>query len=177
MNRVTRSPSLWAAMIGLMIMCAGMLFGGPAQAGVLTNYAENKTVDALLRGQSLGAPATMYIGLTTDTCTDVGNGTEPAGGAYARVAVTSSLANWAGTQGAGTTVASTGTGGTTSNNALISFPESTASWGNMQSVRWYDASTAGNAWICIDLSSAFNVSGAGVTLKFNAGTLQFQIDN
>lgn len=148
-----------------------------ASAGALTNTAENKVVDALLRGQALGAPATFYIGVTTDTCTDVGNGTEPTGGAYARVAVTSSLANWAGTQSAGSTTASSGTGGTTSNNATIQFPESTASWGTVQAVRWYDASTAGAAWICIDLSSSFNVAAAGVTLKFNAATLQFQIDN
>lgn len=149
----------------------------PAIAGALTDFAENKSVDALLRGQTLGAPATMYLGLTTDTCTDAGAGTEPSGGAYARVAVTSSLANWAGTQSAGSTAASSGTGGTTSNNALITWPESTAAWGSLQAVRWYDASTAGNAWICINLGSAFNVSASGVTVKFNAGALQFQVDN
>ena len=69
-----------------------------AHADALTNYAENKAVDAILRGQAIGAPATMYMGLATDTCTDAGAGTEPVGNAYARVAVTSSLANWAGTQ-------------------------------------------------------------------------------
>lgn len=149
----------------------------PAAAGALTDYAENKSLDALLRGQSLGAPATWYIGLTNDTCTDAGSGTEPSGGAYARVAVTAALADWAGTQGAGTTVASSGTSGTTSNNATITFPESTAAWGNLQAVRWYDASTAGNAWICINLTAPFNVSAAGVTVRFTVGTLQFQIDN
>lgn len=148
-----------------------------AQAGPLLDYAENKLVDALLRAQSIGTPATWYIGLTTDTCTDTGNGTEPAGNAYARVAVTASLANWAGTQGAGTTVASSGTGGTTSNNGAITFPTSTGAWGNLQAVRWYDASTAGNAWICINLTSSLNVSGTGFTVSFAAGQLSFQIDN
>jgi hypothetical protein len=91
--------------------------------------------------------------------------------------VTSSLANWAGSQAAASTTASSGTGGTTSNNATIAFPTSTGSWGNIQSVWFMDASTAGNAWISIDLSSALNVSGAGFTVQFTAGQLQFQIDN
>ena len=148
-----------------------------AHADALTNYAENKAVDAILRGQAIGAPATMYMGLATDTCTDAGAGTEPVGNAYARVAVTSSLANWAGTQSAGSTAASSGTGGTTSNNAALTWPASTGAWGNLQSVRWYDAASAGNSWICINLAAALNVSGAGFTVQFTAGQLQFQIDN
>lgn len=153
------------------------LVGGYASAGALNDYAENKVVDALLRGQSLGAPATMYIGLATDTCTDSSAGTEPSGNAYARVAVTSSLANWAGTQSAGSTAASSGTGGTTSNNGAITWTASSGAWGNLQSVRWYDAASAGNSWICINLTSALNVSGSGFTVSFSAGQLTFQIDN
>lgn len=171
MKRFIRSIAVAA-----LTACA-LIVAVPASAGALTDHGENKSLDALLRGQALGAPASWYIGLTTDTCTDAGNGTEPSGGAYARVSVASSLANWAGTQSAGSTVASSGTSGTTSNNGVITFPESTAAWGNLQAVRWYDASTAGNAWICLDLTTAYNVSAAGITLKFNAGTLQFQVDN
>lgn len=33
----------------------------------LTNYGKNKLIDALIRGQSLGAPATLYFGLITST--------------------------------------------------------------------------------------------------------------
>jgi hypothetical protein len=155
----------------------GGIFSAPAHAGSLLDYAENKLVDALLRAQAIGTPATWYIGLTTDTCTDTGNGTEPAGNAYARVAVTASLANWAGTQSAGSTTASSGTGGTTSNNNAITFPTSTGAWGTVVAVRWYDASTAGNAWICINLTSSLNVSGTGFTVSFSSGQLSFQIDN
>jgi len=144
---------------------------------VLTDYAENKLLDAVLRGQALGAPATFYVALSTGLRSDSAAPTEPVGNAYARVAVTSSLANWAGSQAAASTTASSGTGGTTSNNATIAFPTSTGSWGNIQSVWFMDASTAGNAWISIDLSSALNVSGAGFTVQFTAGQLQFQIDN
>jgi hypothetical protein len=83
----------------------------------------------------------------------------------------------AGTQSAGSTTASSGTGGTTSNNSAITWSASTASWGTIQSVGWTDASTAGNRWICINLTSSLNVSGSGFTVQFTAGTLQFQIDN
>ncbi len=160
----------------LAIACAAVV-APTATAADLTNYAENKIIDALLRGQTLGAPATGYWALGTDTCTDAGPGTEVSGGSYARVSVVSSLANWAGTQSAGSTVASTGTGGTTSNNAAITFPQSTAAWGNLQSVWLMDAASAGNRWICINLTTPFNVSAAGVTVSFPAGSLTFQIDN
>ena len=44
-------------------------------------------------------------------------------------------------------------------------------------VRLYDAATAGNSWIAIDLPAAINVSGAGFTLSFANGQLSFQSDN
>jgi len=151
----------------------------PAHAGALSDYGENKVVDALLRGQTIGTPATWYMALFTTACTDAGPGTEvsTSGTAYARQAVTASLANWAGTQSAGSTTTSSGTGGTTSNNAAITWTASTAAWGTILAVGWMDASTAGNRWICIDLTSSLNVSGAGFTVQFAAGQLQFQIDN
>lgn len=163
--------------LAFLTFALALVFSAASHAGALTDYAENKVADALLRGQSLGAPATMYIGLATDTCTDSGAGTEPSGNAYARVAVTSSLANWAGTQSPGSTTASSGTGGTTSNNGAITWTASTGAWGTLQSVRWYDASSSGNSWICINLTAALNVSGAGFTVSFSAGQLTFQVDN
>ncbi|OYD53250.1 hypothetical protein CGK74_13630 [Thauera propionica] len=170
------------ALVALLVTVAaliGSLAPTVATAADLTNYGENKTLDALFRGQTLSAPASWHLGLYTDTCTDAGPGTEvsTSGTAYARQAVAASLTAWAGTQSAGSTTASTGTTGTTSNNAVISCPESTAAWGTIQSVGFNDASTAGNRWICINLSAPFAVSGAGITVKFNAGTLTFQIDN
>ena len=151
----------------------------PVQAGALADYGENKVVDSLLRGQAIGTPATWYIALFTDSCTDAGPGTEvsTSGTAYGRQGVTASLANWAGTQSAGSTVASSGTGGTTSNNNAITWTASTSPWGTIQSVGWMDASTAGNRWICINLTSSLAVSGSGFTVSFAAGQLSFQIDN
>jgi len=151
----------------------------PSHAGALDNYGENKIVDALLRGQAIGTPASWYIALYTDTCTEGAAGTEvsTSGTAYGRQAVTASLANWAGTQSAGSTVASSGTNGTTSNNGAITWTQSTAAWGNVQSVGFTDASTAGNRWICINLTTPYNVTASGITVSFPAAALQFQIDN
>jgi len=169
--------------LSALLLAAAAVFGGvfstTAQAGALTDYGENKLVDALLRAQAIGTPATWYIALFTDTCTDAGPGTEvsTSGTAYGRQAVTAALANWAGTQSAGSSTASSGTGGTTSNNNVIAWSASTASWGTIQSVGWMDASTAGNRWICINLTSSLNVSGSGFTVSFAAGQLSFQIDN
>lgn len=141
------------------------------QAQALTDYAENKIVDAVFRGQSLGAPATFYVALFTAACNDAGGGTEVTGGSYARVAVTSSLANWAGTQSAGSTTASSGTGGQTSNNAAITFPAPTANWGTVTHFGIFDASTSGNMWICQSLTASKTVNNGDAAPSFSAGAL------
>lgn len=148
----------------------------PVQAQSLTDYAENRIVDALLRGQSLGAPATFYVALYTSACSDSAAGTEVSGGSYARVAVTSSLANWAGTQSAGSTTASSGTGGQTSNNAAITFPAPTANWGSITSFGLTDASTDGNVWVCQSLTTpkTVNASDAAPSFAIGALTVTFQ---
>ena len=165
--------------LAALVLTFAALVPLPSMAGALDNYGENKLIDALLRGQSIGTPASWYIALYTDTCTEGAAGTEvsTSGTAYARQAVTASLANWAGTQSAGSTVASSGTNGTTSNNGAITWTQSTAAWGNLQSVGFTDAATAGNRWICINLTTPSNVSAAGVTVSLPAWSLQFQIDN
>ena len=75
---------------------------------------------------------------------------EVTGGSYARVAVVASLANFSGTQGAGTTAVSSGISGVTSNNGAITFPAPTAQWhptgGAIVGEVVFDAATAGNPW-------------------------------
>lgn len=143
----------------------------------LTNYAENKVIDALMRAQAIGTPATWYVGLFTAAPSDTGGGTEVSGGNYARVAVTAGLTQWAGTQGAGTTTASSGTNGTTSNNAAITFPAPTASWGTVTHVGIFDASTAGNLWVYTALTASKTVNNGDPAPSFAAAALTLQIDN
>lgn len=146
-------------------------FAPSAQAQAMTDYLENKIIDWLFRGQSYSPPATIYVGLLTGACSDSSGGTEVSGGSYARVGVSSSLANWAGTQSASSTSASSGTGGQTSNNAAISFPSPTANWGTITHFALYDASTSGNMLICKDLTASKTVNNGDAAPSFSAGAL------
>ena len=147
------------------------------QAAAMSDYLENKLIDALLRGQSYTMPTTVYFALATTTGSDTACGTEVATGSYARVAVTSSLANWAGTQSAGSTSASSGTGGTTSNNAAVTFPTPTANWGTIVEFCVFDASTSGNLLFRTALTTSKTVNNGDAAPSFAIGSATFQIDN
>lgn len=107
------------------------------------------------------------------------NMNEVTGGGYARVSVACSLAAWAGTQGAGTTIASSGTSGQTSNNSAITFSQATANWNAAPEGIWgfalYDAASAGNLLRFGGLSTVANILNTN-TANFPAGTLVIKID-
>jgi len=146
-----------------------------------TDYAENQFTDWFFRGQPLTPPATLYFALMTATPTDAAAGTEvvvSAGTNYSRPSVAASLANWAGTQSAGSTTASTGTGGTTSNNGVITFPvPGTTNWGVIVGVALMDAPSGGNIWIYGALTTSKTVNAGDPAPVFSAGDFQFQWDN
>lgn len=141
----------------------------------LSDYLENKLIDWLLRGQSFTPPATVYVGLLTAAPSDSGGGTEVSGGSYARVAVTSSLANWAGTQSAGSTSASSGTSGQTSNNGAITFPAPTGNWGVVTHFGIYDASTSGNLLIHGALAQSKTVNNGDAAPSYPAAALTITV--
>jgi hypothetical protein len=153
----------------------------------MSNFLENKLLDWLFRGQAVGitgasagagsGPTSLYIALYTVAPSDLGPGTEVTGGSYARVAVGSNLTNWAGTQSAGSTTASSGTNGTTSNNGSVAFPAPTANWGAVTSFGILDASTGGNLLIWGNLITTKTVNNGDAAPSFAAAALSFQIDN
>lgn len=143
----------------------------------MTNYLENKIVDWLFRAQAYSPVATQYIGLFTAAPSDTGGGTEVSGGSYARVAVTSGLTQWAGTQAAASTTASSGTGGTTSNNAAITFPAPTANWGTVTHVGIFDASSAGNLLFFAAQTPNKTINNGDAAPSFAISALTCQIDN
>lgn len=96
---------------------------------------------------------------------------EVSGGAYARVSITRGLTTWSGTQGAGTTVASTGTGGQSSNNGAVTFPAPTANWGVLYGMGLYDAATVGNLWLWAPLTTPKTVNNADPAPSFPAAAL------
>ena len=153
----------------------------------MTDIMENKLIDWFFRAQAIGitgasaaagtGPTTLYVALFTATPSDTGGGTEVSGGSYARVAVTSALTAWAGTQAAASTVASSGTSGTTSNNAAITFPAPTANWGSITSIGIFDATSGGNLLIWGALTTGKTVNNGDAAPSFAISALTFQIDN
>lgn len=153
----------------------------------LTDFFENKIIDFVFRGQALGitgataaagtGPTSLFVALFTTNPTDTGGGVEVTGGSYARVSVSSSLVNWAGTQATASTVASSGATGTTSNNATITFPAPTANWGVITGFAIFDAVTAGNMLIFGALTANKTVNNGDAAPVFSAAALSFQIDN
>ena len=123
-----------------------------------TDYAENKILN-LMRNAAWTAFA-GYVALFTAAPSDSGGGTEVSGGSYARQLI-------------GLTEA-TGTGGTTSNAADITFPTATASWGTVTHVAIMDAASAGNMIMHSALDASKTV-GDGDTFKINAGDLDVTV--
>lgn len=138
----------------------------------MQNYLENGLVDFIFRAQSLTIPATIYVGLFTAAPSDSGGGTEVTGGQYARAAITRSLAAWAGTQSAGSTTTSTGTGGLTSNNTAITFTTPTAGWGTITHFGVFTNQTGGDLLFHGSLSVPQTIQ-AGNSVSWAAG--QFQV--
>ena len=147
----------------------------PAQAQSLSDYTENNTIDYVFRAQTWTIAANMHVGLSTAACSDSSVGTEVTGGSYARVSYARSLANWAGTQSAGSTTASSGTGGVTSNNAAVSFATPSAGWGTVTHFFISDASTGGNIILCQALTTSKTInSGDTVSFPIASITVTFQ---
>jgi hypothetical protein len=110
---------------------------------------------------------------------------EVSGGSYARVALAAgaiqALADFAGTQSAASTTASTGTGGTTSNNAAVTFPAPTADWATGTTrvglLAVYDSPTAGNLYTWGALTAPKTVNNGDAAPSFAISALTFQFDN
>jgi hypothetical protein len=149
-----------------------------------SQYWLNKIMDAEHRGQAITFPSPRYIGLFSTLPTRSTAGTEISVGAgytgYARVSDTPSLANWSGTQGAGTTAVSSGSGASAdriSNNVAVSFSASlAAAWAGIVGFGFFDAASAGNLleWGVIVDSNGDPITRsfvAGDAVEFAAGTL------
>lgn len=125
-----------------------------------TITAENLLLDSWFGAVALTPPAQYFVALSTTTPTEAGvNFTEPSGGAYARVAVTNNLTNFP-----------AASAGAKTNGTAISFTESTASWGTITHIGFYNQLTGGTLyfWEALPVSKAV---AANVTVYFSAGAL------
>ena len=145
---------------GTLVMTLGV-------SGGLSDYAANKLIDLIFRGQSYAWPATTYAGYSTTMPTNAVAGAEPLGG-YARVGIASTLDDWSGTNGTGSTAPSTGTSGRMANIDAITAPQPTASQGDVVAAMLFDAATLGNMLFWAPLPSPVTVNAGGNAPRWEA---------
>jgi hypothetical protein len=122
----------------------------------MSNYLENALLNATLNGTTYTAPATVYVSLWTSDPTDAGSGTEVSGGSYARTAVSFATAS--------------GTSGNVLNDADVTFPTATASWGTVGWIGINDALTTGNLLYHTALDTSKTID-SGDIFKITTGNL------
>lgn len=120
----------------------------------MSNFLENALINATLRNTTYTSVATVYVSLWTSDPTDAGSGTEVSGGSYARTAVTFGAPS----------------GGVTTNNADVTFPTATGSWGTVGWIGINDASTGGNLLYHTALDTAKAID-SGDIFKIASGNL------
>jgi hypothetical protein len=120
----------------------------------MSDYLENKILNAVLRNTAYTSPSQVYIALFTSDPTDAGTGTEVTGGGYARQPITFNAPS----------------NGQVTNAADILFPVATASWGTVTHIGIYDASTGGNLLFHGALTTSKTIS-TDDQLKIAAGDI------
>lgn len=132
-----------------------------------TDYGENKVLDAVFGAVALGAPATWYIALFTAAPGEAGGGTEVSttGTNYARIPVTNNTTNFP-----------AGAGGSKTNGTAITSNVSSAAWGTIVAIAFFDAATGGNMWAYADIAvgDQQNINAANQQWSLPAGNLTLQ---
>ena len=131
----------------------------------LSDYAENLILNWLMRGGTSGgqtdAPSSLHLALFTAAPNDAGGGTEVSGNGYGRQTVTFDAA--------------TGTGGTTSNSANVTFTASGGNFGLVTHIGIFDASTSGNLLWHGAMAGSGQQVNAGDSIQFAAGSIDLTI--
>jgi hypothetical protein len=104
----------------------------------------------------------IWVALFTASPTDADSGTEVTGGAYARVQLDPSDANWTG---------ASATNGLTDNASTITFPVPTANWGSVTHFGIYDRATAGKLIVWGALTTAKTVNNGDPAPSFATSAL------
>ena len=125
-----------------------------------SNYFENLMIN-LMRGQSISASGTYYLGLFLSSPGDTGTeGTEITYTGYARQEITFSAP------------AASGSGLMIQNSSLISFAEANSSAGSVTYVAVFDSLSGGNMFLYGQLDTALVVQ-SGVSPVFRAGSVKW----
>lgn len=120
----------------------------------LSNYAEGKLIEHLLRNVAYTSPATVYLALFTAAPGEAGGGTEVAGSGYARQAVAFGAHS----------------DGVCSNTGAIAFTANGGNWGVITHVGIFDASSGGNLLMYGPMTNSRTIND-GETLNFAIGEI------
>ena len=128
----------------------------------MSNYLENAILNLILNGTAFTAITDPYISLHTADPTDAGTGTEVSGTGYARVQ--------------GTFPTASGTTGSVTNSADITWASAGSSWGTVGWIGVWDAGgtsggnmllhTAMDATKTIDTGDVFKIATPNLTIAF-----------
>jgi len=124
----------------------------------ISTYLENALINATLRNTTFTSPSTVYVSLWTSDPTDAGSGTEVSGGSYARTAVTFGAPS----------------SGVSTNNADVTFPTATGSWGTVGWIGINDALSSGNLLYHTPLDVAKAIT-TGDVFKIATGNLSVEL--
>lgn len=123
----------------------------------MTNYLENKVLDATLRNTAYTSPANVYVALYSTVNTPTTAGTELTGNGYSRQLITFSTA----------------ANGVANSNVAVTFTSSGNAWLPAVSVGITDASTGGN--VLYYQNGAVKAVPAGQTLTYGSGNVTITI--
>jgi len=118
-----------------------------------SSYVDNKLIDHLLGSGTYTKPSALYVALFVGNPASGGTEVTTSGSAYVR-------------QSAAFTISTN----SASNTAAIEYPTATSSWGTIDYIAIYDASSAGNQLVSAALSSAKTIA-SGDVLRIPASNL------
>ena len=126
----------------------------------------NSLAGSLLGRTAYTAPATLHAAFFIGASDGVTGGTEATGGNYSRTAVANNTTNFPAPVSG---VVTTGT--------AITGPRSSAAWGAVNCVRFYDASSGGNVVAGSLLTPSVSVDATGITITIEAGSLTLTVSS
>lgn len=169
------------------------LYALNATMSLTANDGKTHLYKCTTSGTSAAAQSTLYPGAFGEVITDgtavfteqiaairAGTVVEASYAGYARSNTAASLANWAGTQSAGSTTASSGTGvPTTSNNGTLTYGGTNTSGAvaYVWAAAYFDATTAGNMLEVVPLTNVQTVNIAAPAPTSAAAAIAVSLDN
>ena len=114
----------------------------------MTNYLEDKLLEAVVKNTSYTTPTTVYMALYSTAPGEAGGGTELSGDNYSRAAMTFGSSS----------------GGTITTTADITFATASGDWATAVAIGIVDASSGGNLLFYKSIAGRSVKSGSALTI-------------